>query len=952
MQSSLVLSTAYTDSPPLHPNVLLGSAQLLAWLVFHPSAWRSHIARLDVSLCPDFCLAELRSHQWRARPFQRLFFQGFIICPLLSSLFFSLIAWVSGASFAQVLSASVNWGVSLVLTGLALAWLCPVAAGTAFILGSVVTAGARGMLWGASQLLAPVNPLVFYDFETASLKTPGVFELGSLALLFGLTAALTLSVGVQRRTVSVAPLLSSMTVASLIGPIVGGIGIGTGVASAHAISIVASLLRGELSGERLNGVVLLIGGAAVFSFLDVAAMKWRTEGWLDSVRSGISFGFILWLLAAAFYSSIAIAPPFLFFVPIFVLPYVIARSVADAQAAAFAGALGASSTLLLISTTLALPTFFEKTSALSLSLLTLSMTLAGLTFHLWRPLVFYPFAVAWNLLLLNADKRTTRTAAPFLRWHSAFWDEYQRLPLIGLDEHLALLAEYNAAEYRAATEYLSTSKQRWAAQAAEIERDIRHLEACTDVEAIRNANISTGEFAGPVSAYLRSFHRICQDVANALDQETAFAKRQFFAVIDEHLDSLDRELVKGSDHYARRFQHTAKRWRQIVEHYRQELAAAAENHQEIDNPYIVGQALTPYQEIFTGRQDISAQIEQLLVDPRCPPVFLYGQRRMGKTSLLNNIGRLLPSRVVPFFVDLQGAASAGHHAGFLFTLARQMRASAQKQRSLTFPALQREELDADPFIVFDEWLDKIEEILAQQPQEEFTALLMLDEIERLLRPFAEGRLSEDSVFGMLRHLVQHRPRFKVLLTAAHTPEELQQWATYLINFQIIHLEYFSFKEAQQLIEHPVKNFALGYTSEATQRVFELTRGHPYFVQMLCRQLVDLKNTHEDSASRRLATLCDVETAATEAIKSQLCSFYFLQMEDEPTYVTSVPLLRFLATHQEEGLITREVLERQFPTNIDPSLTFLMRWELIEQREGGYQFQVEMMRQWFAQQHAT
>ena len=46
---------------------------------------------------------------------------------------------------------------------------------------------------------------------------------------------------------------------------------------------------------------------------------------------------------------------------------------------------------------------------------------------------------------------------------------------------------------------------------------------------------------------------------------------------------------------------------------------------------------------------------------------------LGKTSLLNNLGRLLPSTIVPLFIDLQGPASrASDHAGLLYNLARAM----------------------------------------------------------------------------------------------------------------------------------------------------------------------------------------------------------------------------------------------------------------------------------------
>jgi hypothetical protein len=89
--------------------------------------------------------------------------------------------------------------------------------------------------------------------------------------------------------------------------------------------------------------------------------------------------------------------------------------------------------------------------------------------------LLYPFLTAWNLLLYHADERRSGNRPSLLRWHSAFWDEFQRLPLLGLDQHLILVAERNPVEGQAATEYLATSRQRWAAQRAQSELDARQV---------------------------------------------------------------------------------------------------------------------------------------------------------------------------------------------------------------------------------------------------------------------------------------------------------------------------------------------------------------------------------------------------------------------------------------------------------------------------------------------
>jgi len=514
-----------------------------------------------------------------------------------------------------------------------------------------------------------------------------------------------------------------------------------------------------------------------------------------------------------------------------------------------------------------------------------------------------------------------------------------------VDQALAL----EKAKREKEIEYLSAQ---WVAQIAQIELDTRRatridldalrLEYCADVVAISNAhlNLAAGELAGPASALLRSFSRISQDVDAALRQESSYNQRLALSAVEDRLDDLARELTRSSERYAVRFHPIAARWRLIVAHHVRDLAKAVELRQEIDNPYVIGVPLTTQQEIFVGRTEISARIEQLLLDRRRPPLLLYGQRRMGKTSLLNNLGRLLPSTIVPLFVDLQGPATqASDQAGFLYNIARGIVDSAERQRGLALSPLPRETLETDSFTRFDEWLNEVEKAL-----EENTALLTLDEFETLDSALTEGRFDETAVLSMLRHVIQHRPLFKVLLSGSHTLNELQRWASYLINVQVVHISYLREDEACQLIEHPTKDFTLRYEPEASQRVLDLTRCHPFLVQLLCAEIVALKNA-QPLTVRRLARRADVETAVQEALSHG--SFFFADIQQNQVDAAGLALLRFLAAQGEGAVVRREDLSHQFPDDLDLTLDLLLRRELIEPTDGGYRFQVELIRRWFA-----
>lgn len=74
------------------------------------------------------------------------------------------------------------------------------------------------------------------------------------------------------------------------------------------------------------------------------------------------------------------------------------------------------------------------------------------------------------------------------------------------------------------------------------------------------------------------------------------------------------------------------------------------------NPYIAGSALDG-PEGFFGREDILRLVETELRSPHQNAVVLFGQRRIGKTSILLQLRRRLPeSGFVPVYLDLMDRA--------------------------------------------------------------------------------------------------------------------------------------------------------------------------------------------------------------------------------------------------------------------------------------------------------
>jgi hypothetical protein len=568
---------------------------------------------------------------------------------------------------------------------------------------------------------------------------------------------------------------------------------------------------------------------------------------------------------------------------------------------------------------------------------------------LLRSMIMAILLIPWNALLYYIDARNIKRSYSLLSKNLAFWDEWQYFPLWGLDKHLLLVLEKNPIEGQAALNYLSTSRQRWAAQSAQIELNIRQLERCTDAFEVGQIQqvLTISELSSPANTIFSSFNNISFNVNAALSQTSVYSQRIALVTVSEKLANLIQELTISSDKYAIRFRPISQRWKKVIDLHIRYLSKESELRQEIDSPYIIGVPVTNPQQLFFGRTDISERLEKLLLDRRSPPLLLHGQRRTGKTSLLNSLGRMLFTNIVPLFVDLQGSiSSASSHTGFLYNLAKSMIKSAQHQRKIELPPLSYETLRVDPFTRFDEWLDAVEVVL-----DEKTALLTLDEFEVLDRVLSKGRFNEDDVLGLLRNIIQHRPKFKVLLAGSHTLDEFQHWSSYLINAQVIHLGYLQESEARELIERPIENFALRYDPPASQRVIDITKGHPFLVQLLCAEIVVLKN-NQDPSIRRLATLADVEAAIPEALQSG--SMFFSDIERNQLDAPALAVLRYCAQQGEAAIISKSALEQQFSAGLEGSITsgaseaidLLLRRELIEHQPSGYSVQLELIRRWF------
>lgn len=358
------------------------------------------------------------------------------------------------------------------------------------------------------------------------------------------------------------------------------------------------------------------------------------------------------------------------------------------------------------------------------------------------------------------------------------------------------------------------------------------------------------------------------------------------------------------------------------------------------NPYITGNPVgNSY--AFVGRHDILCEVLRVLRRPRDNAVVLYGQRRIGKTSILQHLAAQLPLEgpYCPVYFDLMDRATQPLDR-VLQDLARAV------AHVLHLPAI---DLGPDPEAVFHEkWLPAVLDGLPQR----FSLVLLLDEFDVLTDPQAWHAAS--SFFPYLRRLLASDPqRLQFVFVIGRKVEDLSTIALSLFKgtsaYRISRLNREDTAQLVRLAEH---NGTLHWSDEAVDRVWQLTCGHPFLTQQLCSHAWE---AIYDGRTERppTVTLEDVNSVISSALDASRNTLEWLW--------NGLPAAeRMVASALAEagpGPITQEEIEsrlhesgvRTVIRELQNAPRLLQEWGLIESADGGYRFCVELLRRWMSEQ---
>ena len=250
------------------------------------------------------------------------------------------------------------------------------------------------------------------------------------------------------------------------------------------------------------------------------------------------------------------------------------------------------------------------------------------------------------------------------------------------------------------------------------------------------------------------------------------------------------------------------------------------------SPYIVGMPVKT-SEMFFGRQDIFEWVRENVSGKfQEQALLLYGERRMGKTSVLYQLLNNPPTPqhiCLLFDLQLYGYIDTVNELLFELASAIQMRLA---EEGIKCEMPEWEAYGDHPQRAFTDFCRNLDERLGER-----RLLIMLDEFGVLIAKVRD-RVLEPSVFDYIRGITQRSQKFTFLFTGAYEVRRMQQdFNSILFNMpKVRKISYLTEGEVNDLILKPVEGI-LTYHPMVVPRIQRVTAGHPYFTQYICDELV-------------------------------------------------------------------------------------------------------------------
>ncbi|MCZ2857745.1 hypothetical protein [Blastococcus sp. VKM Ac-2987] len=259
------------------------------------------------------------------------------------------------------------------------------------------------------------------------------------------------------------------------------------------------------------------------------------------------------------------------------------------------------------------------------------------------------------------------------------------------------------------------------------------------------------------------------------------------------------------------------------------------------NPYepYSGGSVVADPHMFFGRRDLLEDIlAQVTLGPTGQCFVLYGQKRSGKSSVLSQVSQRLSPPVVAVNVTLGEIDAESANRSFLRACIEELEVAARRHNFVEYVSWPTSDaLKESPIEAFRRVLRSATEALGTLTGQPGRIVYLVDEFTYMYEYISEG-LVDRSFMRQWKALLESRLFSAVIIGQDSMPRFKQEFPNEFGVTRDERISYLPREDALELAQRPI--FLEGksrYRGKSLDKIYRLTAGSPWFIQILCDELV-------------------------------------------------------------------------------------------------------------------
>jgi tetratricopeptide (TPR) repeat protein len=361
----------------------------------------------------------------------------------------------------------------------------------------------------------------------------------------------------------------------------------------------------------------------------------------------------------------------------------------------------------------------------------------------------------------------------------------------------------------------------------------------------------------------------------------------------------------------------------------------------LSNPYIAGNPVRG-ETYFVGRTDILREVLALLRNPQANAIVLYGQRRIGKTSILLELEQQLEEtgEYLPVYFDLHDKSDLSL-SEILYRLAEQV------SRHVDGTIVDRAHFDSEGSFFREDFLPG-----AVCPTHK-KLIFLFDEFDVLDRPY-KGQVGA-TFLPYLRRWIAHICDVHFVMAMGRHPDELStQTLNSFRQAQVRHVSLMDISESLAIVRQSEQNHSLFWSDSAINRICYWTQGHPYLTQLLCSEVWEMiydeaPEPYGPMPDPPTATAEDVDRAVEGALEQGANAFQWIWNGLTPAEKVALSTMAGPGKSSMSRQALRSKLRYRgsgnFRRELEMAPDSLMKRDLLRRSGHGYRFAIPLLQRW-------